>query len=583
MQLTLVSIPGMHPEIRLREVEVHLQEIKRDFGIPGFGIVVSSSNIPIGTITDGDVRRAIATHIGNPSDLTASQIMNPKFDYAILPRGIGISGDVDDSTHRIDFDSKHRYLVIKNFDGTYAGVLDLKKFQNKLKQAQLESINLDNLEIYLFGLGFVGLTLGLVIADCGFTVRSVEPNSQRCKELENPDELDIFEPGIKELLNTHLGTKLLVENALINYGDSETRKLMAPRVYIIAVGSPVIDGIPDLSQVENVSRTIGNDITRGDLVIVRTTLPVGTSKKVILKWINKVSGLQAGIDYFLVFAPERTIEGNALAELRSLPQIIGGLTDACVSYASKLFIKFAPNIIRVSNIETAEMIKLANNSFRDVMFGFSNEISEIAARNGVDSLEMIQAANVGYARSSIQRPSVGVGGACLTKDSYLLLANQTVKFKKQSLVLAARKANELSISRYAERIIRLHGPTNFDKFILIVGTAFKGNPPNRDERYSPSLQLIEYLVERGFQVSTWDPEIISRRDTRLGKTEFVKEIKSVVLMTNHLGNAKFLESFVRNFADVANISYLFDPWEIADWNLLKNHIHNRQTFPCDKN
>ena len=583
MQLNLLVVPGMLPDLKLQEVEVHLQEIKRDFGVVGFGVVVSTLNIPQGTITDGDVRRAIATHSGNPADLSASQIMNSNFDYTKLIDAPDENSDENDVSLRLGFNQNHRYLVVKNSDETYAGIWDRVKTQKGQRLTTSESINLEDSEIYLFGLGFVGLTLGLVIAETGMTVRSIEPNLQRCKELENPDELDIFEPGIKELLATNLGNKLLVENSLTSFEISNPRKSTDQRIYIIAVGSPVEQGVPNLTQVVEVSESIGHNIANGDLVIVRTTLPVGTSTKVIAKWISKVSGLKAGLDYSLVFAPERTIEGNALAELRSLPQIIGGVTEACTSYASQLFIKFAPNIIRVSNIETAEMIKLANNSFRDVMFGFSNEIAEIAARNGVNALEMIQAANAGYSRSNIQRPSVGVGGACLTKDSYLLLANEDIEAQRQSIVLAARNTNERSISRYADRVIRLHGQKNSEKYILVLGTAFKGNPPNRDERYSPSLELIDVLTQHNFQVITWDPEITYRQDPRLNDLEFIREIQTAVVMTNHPGNARFLETFVRKFDGESKIDCLFDPWEITDWNLLKNQIRSRQTFPCDRN
>src|SRR5439155_1709776 len=119
-------------------------------------------------------------------------------------------------------------------------------------------------------------------------------------------------------------------------------------------------------------------------------------------------------------APERTMEGKAIEELRSLPQVIGGLRSGCADIASALFSTVTPTIVRVASLEEAEMVKLANNGFRDLIFAFSNEIAEICSHFNIDAIRILGAANRGYPRDRIPVPSPGVGGTCLLKDPYLL-------------------------------------------------------------------------------------------------------------------------------------------------------------------
>jgi len=155
--------------------------------------------------------------------------------------------------------------------------------------------------------------------------------------------------------------------------------------------------------------------------MLRSTVPVGTTRKQVIPVLEHYSGLAAGSGFHIAFCPERTVEGQAIQELSSLPQIVGGLTEACTEKAVSFWSTLTDTVVRVDALEAAELVKLINNSYRDLSFAFANEFALLADRYNIDATRLIAAANEGYPRDKIPRPSPGVGGYCLTKDPVVAL------------------------------------------------------------------------------------------------------------------------------------------------------------------
>ena len=162
--------------------------------------------------------------------------------------------------------------------------------------------------------------------------------------------------------------------------------------------------------------------------------------------------MKAGKDFYVAFAPERTVEGKALEELRRLPQVIGGTDRVSAEVAAHLFNSITSHSVIVDSLEEAEMVKLINNTYRDVTFAFANELSLVCKRWGIDTAKVIDAANRDYERSRVPMPSPGVGGYCLKKDPYIFIASARKKGYTPLLVSHARRVSDRMVSFIGETI-----------------------------------------------------------------------------------------------------------------------------------
>ncbi|GCE22075.1 nucleotide sugar dehydrogenase [Dictyobacter kobayashii] len=265
----------------------------------------------------------------------------------------------------------------------------------------------DQHEICVVGLGFVGLTLAATFADAGVRVLGYEQNRNAC-QLLNQGQVHFYEKGLPEILNQRLNNGLTITDELPD---------TLPAVVIICVGTPIDERTekPDLRQLESAVNAIATRITAETLVVVRSTLAVGTSRNLILPRLRERIA-----EPLLAFCPERTIQGKALEELRTLPQVISGVNEASVARARQLFDKIVRQTLTVTSLETAEMIKLICNCHTDLIYGFGNQVALMANALGVDAQEVITTANLNYPRPDLSKPGF-VGGSCLSKDPYLLI------------------------------------------------------------------------------------------------------------------------------------------------------------------
>ena len=491
----------------------------------GIALVISEDGKLAGVVTDGDVRQAIVD--GRSLDIPVSEIMtrNP----ITVPAGISptemifqMSEKVRRSTHVRD--SKVEYLIVASDDGQVVDVVDTYEL--------FQRADITNWRVAVIGLGFVGLTLAVTLSDVGFRVHGVEVDSARAERIAE-GKPHFHELGLDPLLNHQIAKDRFRVHTSIPSGID---------IYIIAVGTPLdSEDVPQLESIREAAGAVAAQLKRGDLVMLRSTVPVGTTREIVLPILEKESGLQCGSDFYLSFAPERTIEGQALRELRTLPQVVGGFDRRSVDLTSQLFSKLSPNVVRVDSLEAAELAKLINNSFRDLSFAFANEFAIICGHWNLDAVKIIEAANVGYPRNPIPMPSPGVGGFCLTKDPVIYAWAGRAKGYEPRLPLHGRAINQKMIDVVANKVLNFfaeNGGETRSKKVFVVGFAFKGQPDTSDMRHSTTLELLAKLDGGGFQFYGYDPVVPSDEVERTGvRWASLKDgfegAAAVLVMNNH--------------------------------------------------
>ncbi len=343
-------------------------------------------------------------------------------------------------------------------------------------------------KICVLGMGFIGLTLASTLAEAGYRVVGVDVIPDVIDALKKK-RCCFYEPGLEGLIKKHGGKNLrfslTVPDKTCNY-------------YIICVGTPIdyTTNKPRLEYIESAARSILRFIKKGDTIILRSTVPMGTSRNFVAKMIESETGLIAGKDFYFGFVPERTVEGNALYEQKYMPQIVGALNEKSKKKIYKLFRTFNGQLISVPDIEHAELCKIIDNTYRDVTFAYANQMAMICEELGLDFHIIRRACNNNYFRNNIPSASPGVGGACLTKDPYILIDLCNKLNINTELIKAARGINELIVFHLAKKILnRLTalGKNIGASKVFIMGFAFKGEPETSDMRFSTTIDLVNYL------------------------------------------------------------------------------------------
>lgn len=351
--------------------------------------------------------------------------------------------------------------------------------------------------VSIIGLGYVGMTLAVAMAEAGFHIRGIEIAPHILAALKQ-GRAHFAEYGLNDRLAAQLA------NGRFSFGDVPDPDFEAT-VHIVTVGTPVgHDKRTKFAGLEAAASGIAETMAEGDLIVLRSTVRVGTTQDIVQPILAK-----SGKGFDLAFCPERTLEGKALAELVSLPQIVGGVDAQSTYRASQVFSHLTPTIIRVRNAETAELIKLINNTQRDLMFGFANEVASICDALGVSAHEVIAGGNVGYPRAQMPLPGP-VGGPCLEKDPYILAEGLEAYGFVPAIAMAGRKWNETlperSVGEIAEAYAKLGGQA--PKRIALLGVAFKGRPATDDLRGSLAIRIASELAAHfpSAEIKSWDAE-----------------------------------------------------------------------------
>ncbi|MCK2214736.1 nucleotide sugar dehydrogenase [Actinomadura sp. ATCC 31491] len=412
----------------------------------------------------------------------------------------------------------------------------------------------------VIGMGYVGLTLTAALARKGYVVHGVDVSPRVVEALSN-GRVHVYEPGVQEAFAEHLGSAVTVSDRL------PEQPLDAA---ILSVSTPVdlTTGVPDLSHLAAAAEHVAETCAPGTLVVVRSTVPIGTSRAVVLPTL----AARWGEHVRLVMAPERTIQGQALRELVELPQVIGGLDEESLRAGVELFAGLAEQIVPVSGLETAEMVKLSNNCHTDLIYAFGNELALIAEQHGLDPLEVIRATNLDYPRPDLAKPGY-VGGGCLSKDPYLMIASTS---RPPYLVDRARALNERLPGHVAERVVELvrqaAGRTEGVR-LSVLGWAYKGWPATDDMRGTPVADMMPVFRAAGLTVLGHDP-LVADDVIRAYGGEPVSLDKAfadadALLVVNDHPDYRGLE--VESLLAGSGVRVLFDSWRILDEAAVLRH------------
>ena len=527
-------------------------------GFPaGITLVVDEQGRLIGTITDGDIRRASLKY--QSYEVSAEKVMNG--DPIAFPDYYSFTQILEELPRVLTRKGRRS----RSFLSKLVLIDDDRRPTRIIEYHQLwEQRVANHRHVVVLGLGYVGFTLALVLADRGFRTTGFDIDERRIAALDQGASY-IHERGLDELFKRQLHKNFRPSSEFPSDGD----------VFIISVGTPVQKTAtsnrpaPDLTALRLASEAVGRRLQRGNLVVLRSTVPVGTTREFVLPMMKKVSGLKGGLDFHLSFAPERTAEGKAIKELRELPQIIGGLNEESVEATAALFREMTSTIVRVNSLEQAEIAKLLNNSFRDLIFSFANHAAQIASHYNVDIVETIKAANQGYPRDPIPLPSPGVGGACLTKDPYIFSSVAKKLGMPETLFDFGREINESMLPYVVERVVaqlQKAGKEPGQCAVLICGLAFKGEPETGDIRNSTSVEIAHLLKERVGRLYGHDPiadreEVLATGIVPVAElSEGLQRADAVLFLNNHRFYEKVdLEQMIRQLRPPAII---FDGWKL---------------------
>ena len=369
-------------------------------------------------------------------------------------------------------------------------------------------------EIAVIGLGNAGLPLAAVIADCGIAVMGVDINESRCLAINRGENPIAEEEGLEELLKRHGGRSLQATPRFQDAAGCRTFIVIVP-VFVDASYNP------DFSIMKSALESLGKILKKGDLVVLETTFPPGTTEDMAEKLLCQSSGLLPG-DFFLAYSPERIMTGYSISRLREFPKVIGGRDEESGMVAYQVYSRFINNLHLVSSSRVAEMIKVMEGCYRDVNIALANELFKICQDMEVDFFEARDKANHQFCH--IHLPSTGVGGHCIPVYPWFLIKEMEKRehFSHCRILRAGREINDEMIDYWAERILmqclKIDKPLSSIR-ICIKGITYRAGV--REFYHSRNLALVKLLSEKGLDVYVSDP-LLSGEDVEGRGLRFIK-------------------------------------------------------------
>ena len=331
------------------------------------------------------------------------------------------------------------------------------------------------------GLGYIGLPTAIIAAKHGVKVTGVDINPH-VVEVTNAGKLHIIEPGMEELLQEVVKSGMLHASTTPEVSDA----------YLIVVPTPFKgDHEPDISYVQAATETVIPYLKEGDLYVIESTSPVGTTDKMKDLIFSKRPELKGKI--YIAYCPERVLPGNVIYELVHNDRVIGGMDEASTAKAQEFYSQFVQGTLHPTNSKTAEMCKLTENSSRDSQIAFANELSIICDKAGINVWELINLANK-HPRVNILQPGCGVGGHCIAVDPYFISSDFPAESK---MIATAREVNNYKAFWCAEKvqnaILRFELEHHRKPVTAMMGLAFK---PNIDDlRESPAKYITTKVMQ----------------------------------------------------------------------------------------
>ena len=400
-----------------------------------------------------------------------------------------------------------------------------------MKQQLLRKLEERTACIGVVGLGYVGLPLALEFAKAGFHVIGYDVSDRVVQGLMSGTS------HIQDVPSDELAAVVKAGKFEATSDESRLREMDA---ISIAVPTPLAKTRdPDMTYIIAAADAIARNAHPGLLIVLESTTYPGTTRELMQPKLEQ-AGLTVGEDVFLAFSPERVDPGNPVWNTKNTPKVVGGITPACTEVATALYASCLSRIVPVSSTETAELVKLLENTFRSVNIGLVNEMQIVCDKLGVNVWEVIDAAATkpfGFMKFT---PGPGIGGHCIPLDPhYLAWKMRTLNYKTRFIDLASEINSEmptLVVERVAQALNTVRKPLN-GSHILVLGVAYKKDID--DMRESPALDVIRLLEEQRAEVAYHDPHVASFREDGLEHhsveltDDELKRADAVVIVTDH--------------------------------------------------
>lgn len=377
---------------------------------------------------------------------------------------------------------------------------------------QLKKLIIDKKSIIgVVGVGYVGRALALATSSIGFKTIGFEIDQKKIKRIKK----------LKRNLLTATSDKSQLKNC---------------NIVCVCVPTPVYeDKSPDFRYLTNAAKEIAKYLCKGQLIIIESSVNPGATRTVVLPLLEE-SGLRAGEDFYLSFSPERVDPGNKKYQLEDVPKVVGGYDEQSKRLTVAFYSHFIRKVVPVSSLETAELVKILENTYRFVNISLINEIADYAKAIGVDIWETIAAASTKPYGFQPHYPGPGIGGHCIPIDPYYLLEDARRLGIQLHLVKEAGKVNEKRPKKVVLHTLEILRKTNGKKKnhkVLLVGVSYK--PDVADVRESPALKIWELFKERGIVVSYYDPYVtkINGYSSVDLREDVINKHDLVVVITNH--------------------------------------------------
>ena len=393
-------------------------------------------------------------------------------------------------------------------------------------------INNKEANIGVIGLGYVGLPLAIEFAKAGFNVSGIDIDDKKIAAINKGDNYisDIDDSLLMDLVKKGR-LKATKNTSIITTLDAIS----------ICVPTPLSKvNEPDVSYIINSVNAIKRYLHKDLLIVLESTTYPGTTKEVVLSALRE-SGLIVGEDYYLCFSPERIDPGNENYNISNTPKVIGGVTTECAKVGQLLYSQIVKDVISVSSPETAEMVKLLENTFRSINIGLANEVAIMCEKLGIDVWEVIDAANTkpyGFMKFT---PGPGLGGHCIPIDPlYLSWKMKNLNYNPQFIDLASKINASMPehIIDMLKKALNKNQKELENSKILILGMAYKKDID--DIRESPSLDILYLLNKNNSKVDYFDPYIPDfvfdkRKNKSLDdlNSEVLKKFDAVIILTDH--------------------------------------------------
>lgn len=386
-------------------------------------------------------------------------------------------------------------------------------------------MNFDNKQIGIFGLGHIGLPTAAILANNNIPVLGADVNENTVNNI-NRGICNFEEPGLNSLVKEAVKNNYLSATTDLEYVASTCD------IIIVIVPTPIFENKKaDLTYVISACESIKKGLKQGNLVIIESTVPPETGINVI-KPLLEESGLKCGEDFYLSYSPERALPNNTIFEMTHNARIIGGFNEKSADLTAQLYSYITQGeIIKVKNITSAEMVKLMENTYRDVNIALSNELAKICEKINVNANEVINAANY-HPRVNLHTPGPGVGGHCIPIDPYFLIEIAEKYGETATLIADSRIIND----NMPDHVLSILSKFNDGiSTVSVLGIAYKGNVD--DVRETPSKKLIDLLIKNEYEVVAHDPivkkEVIENFNVDSVCYEDALKSDCIIIMTDH--------------------------------------------------